>query len=55
MMLVNNSERAIFIAGKLLVPTVPIEVEEIDLEHPRVMELIKGKELKIITEVDASE
>lgn len=45
-MLVNNSERAIFIAGKLLVPTVPIEVEEIDLEHPRVQELFRLRDLE---------
>jgi len=54
MKLVNNSERAIFVAGKLLVPTVPIEVEEIDLEHPRVKELFLAKDIVKAEEIETS-
>jgi hypothetical protein len=47
---VNNSERAIFVSGKLFVPTVPMDIDDEALEHPRVKELFRLKEIAKVDE-----
>jgi len=50
MMVVNNSERAIIVSGKLLVPTVPMDIDDTALEHPRVKELFAVKDIAMVDE-----
>jgi hypothetical protein len=50
MKVVNNSERAIIVADTVLVPTVPIDVDDKALEHPRLQELFATKDITVVDE-----
>jgi hypothetical protein len=52
MKVVNNTERAIYVSDKLLVPTVPADIDDTALEHPRVKELFLLKDITEVVEVE---
>jgi hypothetical protein len=54
MRVVNNSERAIIVSDVMLVPTVPIDIGDEVLEHPRVKELFETKDISEVEEAEAS-